>query len=143
MGITNLSPGPNAAAEYMVSGLPYVSQSSTVSGSVTAIEFPFVTNFFSIRNTGGGDLDVGFTRNGVLGTNKFTLAVSESFRADIRMKTLYLASGGDVVDYEVVASLTGIPHRSFPILTGALQVYSGSMQDSQFGNNGYGYSGIG
>lgn len=136
--------GPNNVLEYQASGLPYVTQSATPSGAGNTgkVEFPFVTKFFFVKNIGPAPLDVGFTQNGVLGTNKMTLPVSGTYSGDIRVVDLHFYSAGTATNYEVVAGLTGIPRRSFPRLTGSLDVFSGSAQDTH-GYNGLGYVGIG
>lgn len=136
--------GPNNVLEYQASGLPYVTQSATpATPNVTSkVEFPFVTKFFFVKNDGPSPLQVGFTENGVLGTNKMTIPLSGTFSGDIRVVDLYLYAGGTATSYEVVAGLTGIPRRSFPRLTGSLDVYSGSAQDTH-GYNGLGYLGLG
>ena len=131
--------GQHNAAEYQASGLPFVTQSAT-SGSpieATTIEFPFVTKFFFVRNIGAIPLNVGFTANGVLGSNKFTLLTSQSFQGDIRVRDLFLASSG-AASFEVVAGLTGIQRKNFPVLTGSLNIFSGSAQET-LGFNGFGY----
>lgn len=135
--------GQHNAAEYQASGLPFVTQSATNASptTVSTIEFPFVTKFFFIRNVGANPLNVGFTRNGVLGTNKFTLLTSQSFQGDIRVKDLFVCSTGGSTNVEVVAGLTGIARKNFPVLTGSLNVYSGSAQE-ELGFNGFGYPGI-
>ena len=78
-----------------------------------------MTKFFFVRNIGAIPLNVGFTANGVLGSNKFTLLTSQSFQGDIRVKDLFLASSG-AASFEVVAGLTGIQRKNFPVLTGSL-----------------------
>jgi hypothetical protein len=67
--------GMNHAAPYQISGVPFVTSSvaSEVPGpdgnSVSlpvVVEFPFVTKFITIRNTGINELRVGFTPDGVI-----------------------------------------------------------------------------
>jgi len=132
--------GQASVLEYMASGLPYVTQSS-VGTTPEKIEFPFVTKFFTVKNTSANDLHVGFTENGVQGTNRFTLSTSESFTGDIRIRDLYLQSAGGTADFEIIAGLTGILRRDFFILTGSFVGFSGSQQD--FGYRAFGYDGIG
>jgi len=135
--------GPNNVLEYQASGLPYATQSVTPSGAgvVAKIEFPYVTKFFEVKNLGSTDLDVGFTENGVLGTNRFTLASSSSFQGDIRVADLFLFGDGVAVPYQVVAGLTQIPRNNFYVLTGALNNFSGSQED--YGFRGFGYGNFG
>lgn len=85
----------------------------------------------------------GFTENGILsGENTFSLEPSQSFQGDIRIKDLFLHSGGGSNTFEVIAGLTGIARKNFPVLTGSLNVFSGSAQ-SEHGFNSLGYPGIG
>lgn len=135
--------GPNNVAEYQASGLPFVTQSSTpASANVPGhVSFPFVSKFFEVTNTGTAYLDVGFTANGVLGSNKLRLAPSGSFAGDLRVTDLYFYAGGSAAPFQVVAGLTGIPAISYYVLTGALNVFSGSQED--YGLKGLGYPGLG
>lgn len=137
------SPGPSSVLEYQASGLPYVT-ASAASTSATKIEFPFVTKFFTVKNNGGDPLNVGFTENGVLGTNYFSIPSGSSYTGDIRVADLFLASDG-TSNYELIAGLTQIPRRSWFILTGALNGFSGSVGANQitYGFKGFGYPGIG
>jgi hypothetical protein len=67
--------GPNNVPAYQMPGIPFVTSSlpSEVPGpdgnSVSLpvrIDFPFVTRFITIRNTGINGLRVGFTADGVV-----------------------------------------------------------------------------
>jgi len=135
--------GPNNVAEYQASGLPFVTQSSTPNtASVPGhVSLPFVSKFFEVTNTGTAYLDVGFTANGVLGTNKLTLAPSASFSGELRVTDLYFYAGGTAAPFQLVAGLTAIPAKNYYILTGALDIFSGA-QDS-YGQRGLGYLGLG
>lgn len=135
--------GPNNVLEYQASGLPYASQQVTPASAteVATINFPYVTKFFKITNTGSTNISVGFTENGTLGTNRFTLVSSGSFQGDIRVTDLYVNGGGAAVPFEVVAGLTGIPRINSYILTGSLVNFSGSQED--YGYRGLGYDGLG
>jgi len=114
--------GPNDSSAYITSGLPYVTASSATSGSVTRIDFPFVTKFITVKNASpAGNLAFGFTASGTLGTNRFTLAASSSFTGDLRIKSLYLTSvSSNSTAFEVLSGLTMIDSRWFPNLTGSL-----------------------
>ncbi len=134
-------PGPSNVLEYQASGLPFVTQSTAVTSSVATVNFPFVTRFFTIKNIGAGYLNVGFTVNGVQGTNKFSLAPSGSYTADIRVMDLFLIGSNANTSFELIAGLTQIPRKNFFILTGALNGFSGSQED--YGFRGFGYNGLG
>lgn len=111
--------GQGNVAEFMMSGLPYVTASTVASASVFAIQFPYMTKDFTIRNSGGtATLCVGFTLSGTLGSNRMTIPPSASFSGDFRIRTLYVAGFDGTASYELVAGLTLIGTRTFPVLTG-------------------------
>ncbi len=126
-------PGAAAGIEYLVSAIPWVTSSTSTSG-ITQIDFKYVTKFINIRNnsvTGSATLlGVGFTQNGILKTNNFfTLTPGESWREEIRIRTLFLS--GNNVPYTVCAGLTMIDAKYFPVL-------SSSMSGSANGFGGVG-----
>lgn len=132
-------PGPASTAEYMASGLPWVTSSTAVSGTVRRIDFPYVTSFFSIKNSSpSGNLVVGFTRSGTLGSNNFSLTPSMSFGADFRVKSIFLTAVSGTVNFEMLAGLTVIQTHKFPELTGS----SNPALSASFGLI-FGYDGLG
>ena len=111
---------PNSAAEYQVSGLPYVTSSIAGNTNTTEIQFPYASRFINIKNTGTNYLLVGFTNNGVKnGGQHFTIAPSGSFRDELRIKDLYLMAANATTTFEIVAGLTMVERRYFPTLTGS------------------------
>ena len=78
----NRGPGVNAAAEYMVSGTPFVTSSGHQeigTSDPIRIKFPYVTSWFQIRHSGSAGactgLRIGFTSNGVKGQGAVTSSV--------------------------------------------------------------------
>lgn len=136
------SSGQNNVAEYQASGLPYVTHSQVAAGTVTQIAFPFVTNFISIKNNSNGILKIGFTENGVINNNYFSLPVSGAFEGRIRVVDLFVTTDSGTVTYEVLAGLTSVVRNNFFILTGSYSGFSGSLSD-QVNPRFYGYDGIG
>lgn len=136
--------GLQNAAEYVQgTGLPWVS-SSAVGNTPIRIDFPHVTNWVHIRNTGGGgNLRFGWSQNGInsaVTSNYGLLPVSTSFEAPLRMRSIFLRSDGVTsASYELVVGLTMILHKEFPILTGS-GVPSGSA-DNASRDYGYGING--
>lgn len=126
--------GLNNVAEYQASGLPFVTQ-SVASTTITSVEFPYVTNFFTVKNVSAQAVEVGFTTDGLQGSNKFTVLPSSSITFDIRCRTLFLRAGASAT-YELVAGLTTIPRERFPFLTQSLHFNSGSLEGV------FGYPGI-
>jgi hypothetical protein len=108
-------PGIGNAASYQVSGIPWVSSSLTIpaSGSTPLeISFPLVTKSVIVKNssTGSVNMRVGFSENGVKGTNFFLLSAGESFAADLKVTRVYLMSNnGTPLTASIVAGLTNIP----------------------------------
>jgi hypothetical protein len=138
MPLNNPTSNASNASEYQVSGVPYVTSSHTNAvGNSTAVklEFPNVTQWISVFNTGAQDLHVGFSENGVKGTglafggtlNRFTLpkpatnngnqARIENYR--VRVKELWFLGGGNSTDFQVIAGLTTVDKGNFPALTGS------------------------
>jgi hypothetical protein len=120
--------GLNNTAEYMTSGLPWVSSSFLSSGSIWKIEFPYVTNHLRVQLHGGNNtsLAFGFTLSGVLNYNSMILNATsqgvDSFSEHVRVKTLYVVGRSNNITASVFAGLTTIPTKNFPTLTGSAPV---------------------
>jgi hypothetical protein len=134
-------PGPSSALEYMVSGLPFVVQVASTAGTATNVRFPYVTKFVTVKNNGPAPLAVGFTENGVLGTNKFTVPSGSSYTGDLRMIDIFFEGDATV---ELIAGLTQIPQKTFLILTGSHAAFSASQEAKALvWERGFGYNGLG
>lgn len=139
------APGMSNVLEYQASGLPFVTQSTATTSSVGRVHFPFVTKFFTVKNNGGGTLNIGFTAAGVAGSNKFSVPASASYTGEIRVTDLFLLGSGGNVTFEIIAGLTQIPDKNFLVLTGSHVGFSASsdaIREAAF-NRGFGYSGLG
>ena len=74
MAINHPKAGPNSVPAYQLSGIPYITSSinttevpSSGGGASVGpikISFPYVTKFFTIRNTGANELRVAFSFTG-------------------------------------------------------------------------------
>jgi hypothetical protein len=109
----NAPPGVNSTAEYIVSGLPFVSSSAFNATTTYEMEFPAMTQWLYVENLDSGTtIDLGFTAAGVAGSNKWTIGVSStSPKLEVRTKSIFLVgTNGDA--YQVVAGLTQIPSGS-------------------------------
>lgn len=112
--------GLGSVGSYQTSGIPFATSSIAgppVSGTPLQITFPTVTKFVVVKNVNptSASLRVGFSENGVKGTNYFLLDKGESFGGDIRVTKLYLLSNnGTAVSASVVAGLTGIDGSNLP-----------------------------
>lgn len=127
--------GLNNVGEYQASGLPFATQSVATPGT-SKVEFPYVTKFFTVVNTSASTIFVGFTANGVLGTNKFTVFPSSSATFDIRINTLFFAAAASS-SFDIVAGLTQIPRFRLPVLTGSA-TYNSASTAHEFGYEGLG-----
>jgi len=110
--------GLGSVAAYQVSGIPFVTSSlaASTSSAPTQISFGSVSKFIIVKNIdSSGALRVGFSSNGVAGSNYFQLAKGESFAGDIRVTDVYLSStNGTQVSASIVAGLTSINVSNLP-----------------------------
>jgi hypothetical protein len=134
--LANPAPGASFAAEYQVAGLPHVETLTAPTFPLfTRIDFQKVAKSMTIRNNGGNDLRIAFTENGLSGTNYYLIpSGSESDKFDIRTKVVYFSGDGGDTDLSLMAELTTIDARHFPILTGSQVVES---------DPGSGWNGVG
>lgn len=90
-------PGLSNTNSYLTSGIPFVT-SSVVSPALgeesLVIEFPQVTKFITVKNTttNSHPVRIGFSENGITGSNFFLLDKDESFSAELRVVDLYILS---------------------------------------------------
>lgn len=121
---------PNYVPNYQLSAIPYVTSSaaSEVTDSPISVDFPYVTKFVTVHNTGGGKLRVGFTQDGVNGTltnNYFVLdtqGVNQHAMVtfDVRCKQMWFRRDASTdTDFSLFAGLTPVASGSFPTLTGS------------------------
>ena len=109
---------------YQSSGRPWC-QGGINATSVQQIDFPFVTRWVCIiNNHATQDLKVGFSEDGVGGTNYFTVPAAgttttpgpaSSIRLELKCASIYLLGSSEV---DVVAGLTNIPRDQMPSLAG-------------------------
>lgn len=129
--------GPANTAEYMASGLPWVT-SSTVTTTPWRIDFPLVTSHLVV-SCPSGSIRLGFTQNGVNGVNGQNYITIGSTYVDLttRCKQIYVRADSGTATLSLFAGLTMIDQREFPILTGSA-VYNSASTTFQLG---YGYVG--
>lgn len=105
--------GLSNVGSYQVSGIPWVSSSIAVQGlssnTPTEVQFPQVTKFVQIKNLSANPMRVGFSQNGVLGSNYYILGNLETLAVDLRVSKMYLLGNTNTAtSASVVAGLTGI-----------------------------------
>ena len=121
MSLNNPRPGFNAAAEYMVSGIPHV-LSGSVPQAATCISFDYVSRAITVTNNSaiGTVLLIGFTQNGVNGSNRFPLDGKQTQRFEVRVRDLWIrAEQAVTASYGVLAELTPIERMFMMPLTGS------------------------
>lgn len=124
MSIGHPKPGLNNVPEYQASGLPFVT-SSTVATTPLRVDFTKVTRAITVRNLGSGPiLYVGFTSNGVTGSNRFAIPSGSSERFEVRCKNVFLMSEIGNASFSLLGELTLIDTSQMPTLTGSV---SGSV----------------
>ena len=142
MSLKNPYPNANFVPEYQISGVPYVTASAgaevTSQNVPVRLDFPEVTRWITVYNSGSAGLRVGFSANGARGVNTanyFVVKAGETTpRLELRCKTLYFTKdSGTDVPFNVIAGLTRIRSDVFPILTGST---SGSVAREILGGVG-------
>jgi hypothetical protein len=105
MATYEYKPGLGNAASFQVSGKPYVKGNVDASAN-PVIAFPSVTSWIVVH-ANNGDCKVGFSANGVAGSNYLTVpSGSISPRLEVKVTELYL--GGAATSVDVMAGLTYI-----------------------------------
>ena len=106
MSTYNYKPGLGSAASFTVSGIPYVTGGVNAT-TATGIGFPQTTRWIIVSNVGGNaDLKVGFSENGVNGTNYFVIDTNQvSPRLEVKATEIWLSGSNSC---SVVAGLTFI-----------------------------------
>ena len=128
--------GVNAAVEYMVSGLPWVTSSNVSSSTPAQIDFPMVTSNVTVRNNavaGTSNLKFGYSSNGVKASNYFLLEPQQAVSVDVRVKSIFLLSTSASLVFSVHAGLTTIESRGFPVLTGSAVYGTAGMASGSYG----------
>ena len=106
----NYRPGLGNAASYEVSGIPYVTGGLNPAGGEIALSFPQVTRWVVVSNTdatAANTVKIGFSSNGVGGSNYYLLSGSQTTpRLEVKVTELYL--NGASTNVSVMAGLTSI-----------------------------------
>ena len=90
---------------YQVSGRPWVLGGIDAT-SPTSVNFPMVTRWVEVHNSGSQTLRVGFSANGVAGTNYILLAANSTLGPlELKLTELHF-DGGEAGGISVVAGLT-------------------------------------
>ena len=115
-----VSPREGYVPSYQISAKPWATGSLALSTSATELSFPYVTRWVQVINTGGNDVRVGFSENGVNGnpasnSNYFiletaaaTAAEASSTRLELRCKSIFVRADSGTSEVSVIAGLTDI-----------------------------------
>lgn len=124
MATDNPKAGLGYAAEFQSSALPFVTSSTApAAGSPVRFLFPKISRFIMVSNkdaTVTNTLSFGFTRNGVIGNNKFVVGGGQTVEVEIRAKELWLQGESATPVFSLLAGLTNIDATMMPVLTGTL-----------------------
>ena len=102
MSFNHPKSGPNVVGAYQMSGIPFVTSSvaSEVPGPddnsqslPVKVEFPYVTKFITVRNTGINELRVGFSADGVVAPGE-QLATEDTEKGPDRRRHYFLIPTG-------------------------------------------------
>jgi len=114
-------PGLSDVGSYQMSAIPFATGNIPVVASgttTTVVSFPNVTKFVTVVNETTGTnsaLRVGFSSNGVKGTNYFILDNGESFTGDWRITAIYLmGNAATTCTASVIAGVTNIQVTELP-----------------------------
>lgn len=120
-------PGHSNHASYGVSGIPYVTGSVIGDLTTERIKFDYVTRFFHVKNTSIAPIYIGFTENGVSGTNRMILSGGQETPVfEMRVRELYLRAEDGAATADVLAGMTTIPRSGYFSVTGS-QFVSGAV----------------
>ena len=97
--------GLHNVGSYQVSGKPYV-EGGINAATATSVSFPFVTNWVVVKNNSATELKVGFSANGIAGSNYMTVT-SGSVLGPLELKVTALHLEGSAA-VDVLAGLTFI-----------------------------------
>lgn len=109
-------PGLSDVGSYQLSAIPFATGNVPVVAlgvSTTQISFPSVTKFVTIVNETTGanaQMRVGFSSNGVKGTNYFVLDNGESYTGEWRITSIFLmGNSATAPTASIVAGVTNVP----------------------------------
>ena len=127
MATYSYKPGLGNVASYQASGTPFVTGGINAVHGPIKVSFPSVTSWIIVGNVGATvDCRIGFSSDGVKGSNYILLDADESHVFKVKVTELWL-SGSDSVD--VLAGLTGIDmdYINNPVLSPSGSNWSGPL----------------
>ncbi len=120
------APGGNYVPAYQMSGLPFAQTGTIVTSNTLSLNFPMVTKFFVVSCS--VPTFMGFTQNGVAGSNRFLLSPGQSPVFELRVRDLYFRNESGVTSsINVLAGLTAISVHDYPFVSSSFITGSNRM----------------
>lgn len=124
MSLNNPSSGFFSTPEFQASGLPWTISASTSTTAVVKYVLPKVTKSITITNndtTATNRIRIGFTENGINGSNYILVNGGQTVTLDARVKEIFIrANTSGTFIYSLYCALTTIDGKFMPILTGSV-----------------------
>ena len=124
MSLNNPSSGFFSTPEFQAAGLPWTATAATSGITVVRYSLPKVTKsitFVNAETTAGNRIRIGFTENGVNGTNYVLVNGGQTITLDARVKEIFVrANASGTYTYSMYCALTTIDGKFMPILTGSV-----------------------
>ena len=124
MSLNNPSSGFFSTPEFQASGLPWSVSAATSATTVVKYALPKVTKSITIINndaTATNRIRIGFTENGVNGSNYVLVNGGQTVTLDARVKEIFVrANTSGAFTYSIYCALTTIDGKFMPILTGSV-----------------------
>lgn len=110
-------------------GYPWVTGSVAIASDAThTIHFTNMTKFFIVSNRGTVPLRIGFTLNGISGSNFYAVDPGEERELNLKIRDLYLKNTGSLGGvYDLIAGISEISRDACPIMSGSTTPNTGSM----------------
>lgn len=116
MPLGNPKGGFAFSPEYQSSALPWVT-SSIANPAPQEWDFNYVTRFISVSVPTTGTLSIGFSLNGINGSNKYTIPGPNQVTLELRVSKLWVKGESGAPNYTICAGLTTIPAGEMPVLS--------------------------
>lgn len=119
MSVGNPNSGGGFVAEYQVAPAPWVTQSSIPAGGadvVVGYNFDPIARHVRFLNHDSGSMKLGFSRNGINGSNYLLVPTSASVDLSCRFTSLFI-KGTTGQNYSLFVGQTGIPQKNHAVVT--------------------------
>ena len=118
MSLGNPNSGGGFVPEFQVAPSPWVTQSSIPAGGVASYEFSTVARHLRILNHDAASINVGFSLNGVNGSNRILVPTSGTLDLDCRFTSVHIKGTSGQI-FSLFVGQTGIPTKNHAVVTGS------------------------